>query len=269
MFSSASSTAVGGVTYASANSVALQPVAQTLLMNVSVGAVCLGTGFPNALPQGQVARSIYLYIPAYVFNPIFESAYLSSPIKSVKYTDIYQYQVLNVGAGAQFNNLLTNGIANIKSVLILPFFSTSAGSANTGIPTGIPVYQSPFDTAGCGTTSPLALLGNFNVVVSGQNAIYNQQVRAFEEFNNQLYGQNSVNGGMTDGLTSGLINSQMFESLYCYYYVNVSRMLPVEEQVPKSVQIIGTNYSGKALDLFCMIEYGVSLEIDILTGARV
>jgi hypothetical protein len=56
---------------------------------------------------------------------------------------------------------------------------------------------------------------------------------------------------------------------YCYYYVNVSRMLPVEEAVPKSIQIIGQNVMPNAIDLFCFIEYGVSVDIDILTGARV
>ena len=132
-----------------------------------------------------------------------------------------------------------------------------------------PTHQSPFDPAGCGPTSPLCLLTNFNVVVSGQNAIYNTESYSFEQFNNQLYGQNAVNGGMTDGLTSGLFNSLGFEMEYCYYYVNVSRMLPVEESVPKSVQIIGTNNTGKAMDLYCFVEYGVDVSIDILTGSRV
>jgi hypothetical protein len=40
-----------------------------------------------------------LYVPAYTFNPVFESAYLSSPIKRIAYEDVYQYQVINVGAG--------------------------------------------------------------------------------------------------------------------------------------------------------------------------
>jgi hypothetical protein len=244
----------------------------TYTATLSVGATSLNSAVSGitGYVRSPLAQSVFLYVPAYTFNPVFEQAYLSSPIKQIKYTDVYQYQVLNVQAtSGQFNNLLTNGIANIKSVLIIPFYSSTAGSANTGLPTGIPVYQSPFDPAGSGPTSPLCLLTNFNVVVSGQNAIYNTERYAFEQFNNQLYGQNAVNGGMTDGLTSSLINSLGFEMEYCYYYVNVSRMLPVEESVPKSIQIVGTNNTGKALDLWCFIEYGVEVSIDILTGARV
>lgn len=241
----------------------------TYIATVQVGSNCLN-GAVSALPNyqnGPLAKSIYLYVPAYTFNPVFEASYLSSPIKQIKYTDVYQYQVINVTAGQQFNNLLTNGIANVKSVLVIPFYT--AGAANTGLGIANPVFQSPFDPAGCGCTSPLALLGNFNVVVSGQNAIYNTQRYLFEEFNNQLYGQNAVNGGMTDGLTSSLISSLGFEMEYCYYYVNVSRMLPIEESVPKSIQIVGTNFSTKALDLWCFIEYGVEISLDLLTGSRV
>lgn len=254
----------------------------TYRLNISVGAKCLDSTLKtNGAGDGTLSQSVYLYIPAYTFNPVFEQAYLSSPVKQIKYTDVYQYQVINVSAGNTFNNLLTNGIANVKSVLVLPFYSTSGStvlpvdlggtnfSVNTGFINGTPVWQSPFDTAGTGTTSPLCYLSNFNIQVSGQNAIYNTQRYNFEQFNNQLYGQNAVNGGLTDGITSGLIDRQRFDMCYSYYYVNVERMLPVEMSVPKSIQILGQNLSSKILDLYCFIEYGVEVSIDILTGARV
>jgi hypothetical protein len=245
----------------------------TYTASLAVGARPLVTHTLNAgsVSTGQLSQSIYLYVPAYTFNPVFETAYLSSPVKSIKYSDYYQYQVIGVGAGNQFNNLLTNGIANIKSVLILPFYSasSSAGGVASGLPAGMPVYQSPFDPAGTGPTSPFCMFSNFNVVVSGQNAIYNTERYNFEQFNNQFKGCNAVNGDLTDGLTSGLIGSQDWQREYCYWYVNVGRMLPVEMSVPKSIQIIGQNNSTFALDLICFIEYGVSVDVDALTGARV
>jgi len=254
---------------------------------LSVGAVCLNQSLRSIVGylDSPLSKSVYLYIPAYTFNPPFEQAYLSSPTKIIKYTDIYQYQILNIAGGTgQINNLVTNGIANIKSVLVIPFYSTNGVSTactlpasyggsnlnlNTGFLNGVPVFQSPFDSAGTGTTSPLVFLTNFNIQVSGQNAIYNVEKYAFEQFNNQLYGQNSVNGGLTDGLCSGLIGRTEFDMNYNYYYVNVERMLPVEETVPKSIQIIGNNASLKAIDLFIFIEYGCEVKIDALTGARV
>lgn len=251
-------------------------------MNISVGSVCLDSTLASqgGIQQGTMSKSIYLYIPAYSFNPIFEQAYLSSPVKQIKYTDVYQYQVLNVASNSPFNNLLTNGIANVKSVLILPFYSTNGVNTvtatngvdcnnNTGFRSGASVFQSPFDPAGTGPTSPMCWLTNFNIQVSGQNAIYNVERYNFEQFNNQLYGQNAVNGGLTDGITSGLIDRQKFDMAYSYYYVNIERMLPVEMSVPKSIQILGQNMSSRVLDLYCFIEYGCEVSIDALTGARV
>jgi hypothetical protein len=263
-----------GVTAATINT-------RTFKMNISVGATCLDTNLNTVNNGGGLAsKSVYLYIPAYTFNPVFEQAYLSSPVKQIKYTDVYQYQVLNIQQNAPFNNLLTNGIANIKSVLVLPFYSSTVSatpvsllgtqlSPNTGFISGTPVWQSPYDPAGTGPTSPLCWLTNFNIQVSGQNAIYNTQRYNFEQFNNQLYGQNAVNGGLTDGITSGLIDRQSFDMCYSYYYVNVERMLPVEMSVPKSIQILGQNLSSRSIDLYCFIEYGVEVSIDALTGARV
>jgi len=240
-------------------------------VNLSVGRTCLNTSL--TANTGLVGSNIYLYVPAYTFNPLYESSYLSSPIKSIKYTDIYQYQITGIASSNTINQLITNGISNIKSVLILPFISATTTSApfTTGPAgvVGIPEYQSPFDPAGCGPTAPLAHFSNFNVVISGQNAIYNTQRYAFEEWNNQVNGCNSVNAGQMDGLTSGLISQLGWEMNYCYYYVNVARMLPVEESVPKSVQIVGQNVSGMSLDYIVFVEYGCSVDIDVLSGSRV
>jgi hypothetical protein len=206
-------------------------------------------------------QSITLYVPAYTFNPTYEDAYLSSPVKTIVYTDIYQYQ-FNTEALGSFNQLITNGIANIKSVLVIPYYQASANG-------GYLPYQSPFDDAGAGTTSPLALLTNFNVVVAGANMIYNTQKYSYEQFLHQLRGCGSVNADLTDGLTSGLINKLGFESKQTFYYVDCSRMLPVEEAVPKSVSIIGNSSCSLPLTFFVFVEYGVQVSVDVLTGARV
>ena len=235
-------------------------VAGTTVVSIAVGnKPVLST--QSSLVSSALPTSIQLYVPAYTFNPQYEDAYLSSPVKKIVYTDIYQYQ-FNIGQGANFNQLITNGIANIKSVLVIPYFTQEENC-------GLQPYQSPFDDAGAGTTSPLCLLTNFNVVVAGQNMIYNTQQRSYEQFLHQLRGCNSVNADMTDGLTSGLINKLGFESKQCFYYVDCSRMLPVEEAVPKSVSIIGTSSSLRSLQCFVFIEYGVEVSVDVLTGARV
>lgn len=240
------------------------------IVSLAVGKTCLNSSQTALAGVGSspLSGSILLNVPAYSFNPVFEASYLSSPVKKIVYTDVYQYQVLGTAANTTFNNLVTNGIANIKSVLILPFYSPSTSSTSTGNRGLIP-FQSPFDPAGGGPTSPLCLLTQFNVQISGQNAIYNTERYEYEQFLNQFKGVNAINGGQEDGSTSGLIGQLDFDMEYCYYYVNCGRMLPVEEAVPKSINILGTNTSAKSIDMYIFVEYGVEVNVDILTGARV
>ena len=236
--------------------------AEAYTVSLAVGATPLLSSQVAASQSSPLGRNITLNVPSFVFAPAFESAYLASQVKTIEYEDIYQYQVLNVSAGAIFNNLITNGIANISKVLVLPYFTTAAnGNVN-------PLY-SPFDAAGTGVTSPLCLLTNFQVVVSGQNALYNTQKYSYQQFVEQLSGCNSINGDQTDGLTSSLISLLDFETAYNYYYVDVSRMLEIEKSVPKSVSVQGQNLSAKAIDLIVFISYKQQLKVDVLSGSRV
>jgi hypothetical protein len=233
-------------------------------VSLSVGGVALDAASKTAGSTAGPLLNMTLTVPSYTFNPIYEQAYLSNPVRKIDYEDIYQYQVLNTVAGGTFNNLITNGIAGIKSVLVIPFHTAVSAVNNTISP-----LQSSFDSAGGGTTSPLTFLNNFNVVISGQNAIYNSQRYTYEEFLNQLNGQNGVNGSQIDGMSSGLISQYDFESSYNYYYVNVERCLPMEKGVSKSVNIIGQNTSLFAIDLYVFISYGCSVNLNLFTGQRV
>ena len=238
--------------------------AGTYSVSLSVGSVVLGGLNAASAVGGVLARSVMLQVPSVVFNPVYESAYLSSPVKSIEYSDVYSYQVLNIASGATLNNLITNGIAGIKSVLVLPFFNSSYNATLALSP-----LLSPYDDCGGGTTSPLAHLYNFNVQISGQNAIYNTQRYTYEAFLQQLNGQSAVNGNLVDGLGSSLISQLDFENKYCYYYVNVERQLPIERSVPKSVVIQGINASAYAVDYYIFVEYSQSLSLNVLLGSRV
>lgn len=243
-------------------------VPKEMRVTLNVGTSIIDTTQNAACGQKTTSlnRSCFLNVPLFTFNPAFESAYLSRPTKTIVYSDLYQYTTPEV-TSAQFNYLITNGISNIKSVLVLPMESKIGGGDNLDYPP----FWSPFDTCGGGTTAPLggSSLTNFNIVVAGQNMVYNQVSRSHEEFNNQLYGVNAVNAGLTDGLTSGLVDYWSFLQHYGYYYVNCARQLPIDEAVPKSVFIQGTTQSSKALKLYVFIEYGVQVNVDVLTGARV
>lgn len=248
-----------------------------MTITLNVGNKPNNSAISEGITAGNLDQSIQLYVPAYTFNPTFEEAYLGSPVKTVVYTDIYQYTTPAIEGNGVFNQLLTNGIANIKSILVFPVYENMVASTynytgTTGggqsIAKSTSPLLSPFDTCPS-TTSPLCHISNFNVVVAGQNMIYNTQKYAYEEFINNLSGCNSINANLVNGLTSGLIGQSDFNASQCLYYVNTSRMLPVDEVVPKSVSIQGQNQSTQSVRYICFIEYGVQVSVDVLTGSRV
>lgn len=237
--------------------------ADSYIASLSVGAKCLNPIQRNiqGVVTSPLAQSISLQVPSYTFQPQVELSYLSNPIKRIAYTDLYQYTIQNIAAGSAINSLVSNGISNMKKVICFMYYTAAANG-------GIHQLQSPFDTAGS-TTAPFATLTNFNVVVSGANTYENSIKYGYSNFVENVLGTNSVNAGLTDGLSSSLINSLDWETSYGYLVTNVSRMLAVEEDVPKSLSIIGTNASAKECDIVVMVEYGTEIMVDALTGSKV
>jgi len=173
---------------------------------------------------------------------------------------VFQYQFNGVNAGDTFNFLVSNGISDIQSVLVVPFLSSSANG-------GMNPFLSPYSTAGA-TPDPIPLQ-QFNILLSGVNLFLENSEYDFQAFSHHLSASNQLNGGLTTGLGSGLIGKFEFENLYRYYYGNTSRSLPSEEGVSRSVQIVGKNASAKQISLMVFVVFRRSMTVDIVTGARV
>jgi hypothetical protein len=134
-----------------------------------------------------------LYAPVYYFNPIAESRYLSlAPTKKISYRDVFQYQFNSIGKGSNFNFLVTNGINNIKSVLVVPYVSKSQdGGVNLAV-------SSPLNPCSPAPAIPDPItLTNFNVLVSGVNLFLNNELYDFEAFSQQLAQSNHLYGCIT------------------------------------------------------------------------
>lgn len=226
-------------------------------------------------------QSCRLYAPIYKFNPIAEQRYLSlTPTKKIDYNDIFQYQFSNIGKNQTFNFLVSNGISNIQSVLVVPLIA-AGGNYTTPLNVGPPTPSStdygnltdfntllsPFTTTG-GTPDPL-IISNFNIQISGVNLFLNNQLFDFEVFTQQLVQSNQLNGDLTTGLTSGLISEDAFQRGFRYYYGNAARQLPSESGVSRSVNIVGQNVSKCTMNILVFVEFKRSITIDIMTGARI
>lgn len=224
----------------------------------------LDSSIPSNLGKNSMLSSCRLYIDLYTMNPLKEEQYLLSRTKTIKYRDLFSYQFLNVSNN--FNFLVTNGISNLKEVVVCPLISSTANLVGNGIYAS-PI-ASPFGSEPA-TLSPLMYINNFNMQISGVNIFNDNENFGFQQFLNELYGVGSINGGLTDGLSSGLISQTAFYNNYGYLVANTARRLPEEDRTPKSLQISGTILNAVALDLFIFCVFEKEIVIDTYTGKRV
>ena len=239
---------------------------------VKVALSIVRTQFSQATTQNLTCpiSSVRLYAPAYTMSPIAEQRYLSlTPTKRIVYNDIFQFSFPNQSVNSPFNILVTNGIPNIRSVLVLPLLpSASNGTAAVGAVRTSTVL-SPFCSSPA-SPDPL-IINNFQIQVSGKNLFINQLQYDYETFVEQLVCSNQLNGSLTTSLASGLISKTDFQNLYRYYYGNCSRSMPSEEGVSKAIQIQGTILSplATAVDLMVFVEFEREMVVDVRTGARI
>jgi hypothetical protein len=216
--------------------------------------------------------SVRLYAPAYTMNAISEQRYLAMNVtKRVVYNDIFQFSFPNQSTNSPFNILVTNGIPNVRSVLVLPFLPR-ASNGTAGLIVGSTTTStllSPFCTTPS-SPDPIAIT-NFQVQVSGKNVFINQLQYDYETFVEQLVSSNQLNGSLTTSLSSGLVSKRDFQSLYRYYYANCSRGFTNENGVSKAIQILGTIQCpiATAVDLMVFVEFEREITVDVRTGQRI
>jgi hypothetical protein len=210
--------------------------------------------------------SVRAYYCLYDLTPSAESMYLAKvPTKVIKYNDFLSFQTLNIGAGANFNQILTNSIAKGRRLIGVPMISRStnfAGTSGTIAPMNSPFTSSPNTTSSCPIT-------NYNVLLSGTN-LYQQNLNySSEHYIQEIRGQ-SLNGGLSLGMSSGLISQLEYESGYRFIVSDISRT-PSEasDNISKSIQVIGTNSGNQTIDIFWFLEFSREVEIDIATGSLI
>ena len=81
---------------------------------------------------------------------------------------------------------------------------------------------------------------------------------------------NATNGGLSLGMSSGILSQSDFENGYGYVYVDLSRKISqASDDVSRSIQVVGTNASAVSVDYYCIIGYERGLTINTSTGSLV
>ena len=253
--------------------VGVAPVADTEIVSVALSIVRTQFSQITNVVSCPIT-SCRLYCPVYTLSPLSEQRLLSlSPTKKVVYEDIFYYQFPNQAGGQNFNLLVSNGIPNIRKVLVQALINKASNGVayNAGGGTGLTTSTllSPFCSTG-GTPDPISI-NNFQIQISGKNLFINQLQYDWEEFVEQLVSSNQLNGSLTTSMASGQIGKQDYQSLYRYYYGNASRSIPSEDGVAKAVQILGqiNTPSNITCDIVCFISFERDFTIDLRSGARI
>lgn len=207
--------------------------------------------------QTHTKNQCRLYVPCYTMAPSFESQYLGLGSKKVLYTDVYFQRLRSIHGG--FQSLLTNSLARMKRLVIIPMLSQNSNGTLQ-----IEEQSSPYSSAPS-TTAP-HFIQNFNVALSGTNVYQTAITYKYESFLDEMAGAYGVNSGKETGVCSSLISLKDYESNYGYIVVDLSRRYDYDNMTPLSVQVNGTVASPKALDLFCYIEYEKDITVDLGTG---
>ncbi len=212
--------------------------------------------------------SCRFYACMFDLSPSSEQAYLSKTggSKRIVYTDFQTYQTLAIPAGGNFSQILTNGLARGRRVVGFPQISSTANYAGVG--STISTMASPFSSSPCTTAkNPIT---NYNILLSGSNLYQQNYNYSWEQFQQELRKTNSINGGSSIGLSSGIISQNDFENGYRFLVSDISRSASeATDNVSKSIQVIGTNSGDKAIDIYWCIFYEREIEVDLATGSLI
>lgn len=228
----------------------------------------------GALNQSQLSvsphtmSSCVLYAPLIEMRPEYSLKYLQeNRNKLIVYENINAQPYTNIPYGSAFSYNITTGLSDIVGILCVPFVSATSNGVAAGAVAGTIGFSpmvSPFASEPA-TTSPCLALTNFNIQIAGMNVLQRNVLYDYEMFLQELYGQGSINGSLTRGLKSGLIDEQAFNNIYRYYYVNLERHID-DSSVKKSITMSGTNSSSVNIDIMTFIITKSKLIIDIETG---
>jgi hypothetical protein len=225
-----------------------------------------------------------LYCALMDFSPLYEERYFSMvPTKKVLYQDVLQFSSLGIAPNGTVNQLLSSGISRPRALLIVPILSAqtngtkdirtntfSAGTNIAGSQTStFSPMASPF-TSSPATCMPFSTVGNFNVLISGVPLYSTNLNYKMEHFLQEIRSANSINGGLTIGMSSGLLSQTDYENGYGYIYCDLSRKTgQASDDISRSIQLTFQNLSNCYCDFISYIFYEREITISTSTGSLV
>ena len=108
------------------------------------------------------------------------------------------------------------------------------------------------------------------MLISGSNLYQANIDYGWQEFLTEVRGSKSLNGGLSTGLSSGLIGQSDWENGYGWVYADLSRKVSqASDDVSRSYQVLFTNNSNVQCDYIIIIGYEREIGISLANGSLV
>lgn len=198
-----------------------------------------------------------IFIGGFELDPTVENRFLSSPIRTFYFKDVYATRPSSISVNSNFSIKLNNSVTNPVGVLIIPYIA----SKHTG---------SKSVTSSCENIEPnVPTLGvslkNLNILVGGQQLLLKNADYNYEHFLSQMDGGglNVLNGG--DSIETSLINLKRWNYNYKYYYFNCNNIVN-QLNVSQNIELQGINENKFEVDLSIFIITKKMCSINVENG---
>lgn len=202
-------------------------------------------------------RNCEIFIAGFELDPTVENRFLSSPIRTFYFKDIYNTLPASIDASSNFSIKLNNSVTNPVGVLIIPYIAPSH-TGNRLVTSSCENLEPNTPTIGCS-------LKNLNILIGGQQLLLKNADYNYEHFLSNMDGGglNVLNGGAS--LETSLLNLKRWNYNHKYYYFNCNNMMN-QLNVAQNIELQGINDNNFKLNLSVFIITKKRCDINVENG---
>ena len=227
----------------------------------------------SQVPTSTIAGSIKHKADACYFHACFvklspddDLAYSKDSVKEVVYEECYAQSggnLSNIASNGKVNQLISGSFPKLRKCVIMPFINAdSNGTAK------ISPLQSTYSCEPA-TVTPFyqsKACDDMNVRVGTSN-VYPKNIQySYENWLETASSINAINGGMSEGISSGLLSRHEWETAYGFRTVDLSRHPEVNDSTAQQISVTCKNATDKMMDYIVLVFYEKSFMIDTQRG---
>jgi len=211
--------------------------------------VNFGNNYASTIP------AVRFYYPNITLDPLKLSDFLASQQSKTVVNRQFLYNTYSaIQPGATFSQLIQSGVRNIKAVVIMPMISQTVNQFSQ--------FQSPFDTAGGLSFSPISLI-NLSCLVGGIQLNNTALTYQYESWVEQISIYNKESSSQY-GVESSLLSKNWWDNNRVYLF-NVRNTLD-DALTPRNVVVSFQNNSNINIDVYFYVVYEEEWILNCATG---